>query len=96
VLGVGGGSYNVVDNEPLTKRGYAAAQSAAAGKAAWLQVPGRAALLLGERLTSLTCSLRVSNARFREASGWTPMYGRTREGWLAKMDCVAAAIAILK
>jgi nucleoside-diphosphate-sugar epimerase len=82
-LAVPAGTYNVVDNEPLTKRGYADALSAAAGKAAWLRVPGHAALLLGDRLTSLTRSLRVRNARFREASGWTPIYSSAREGWIA-------------
>lgn len=82
-LTIPAGTYNIVDNEPLTKRGCADALSAAAGKAAWLRVPGRAALLFGARLTSLTRSLRVSNARFREANGWTPMYPSAREGWIA-------------
>jgi nucleoside-diphosphate-sugar epimerase len=65
-LAIPAGAYNVVDDEPLTKRSYADALAAAAGKAAWLRFPGRAALLLGNRSTSLTRSLRVSNARFRE------------------------------
>jgi nucleoside-diphosphate-sugar epimerase len=82
-LTVPAGIYNVVDNEPLTKRHYADALSAAAGKTAWLRVPGRAALLLGNRSTSLTRSLRVSNMRFRAASGWMPMYPSAREGWVA-------------
>ena len=82
-LTVPAGTYNVVDNEPLTKSYYADALSAAAGKRAWLRVPGRAALLLGNRSTSLTRSLRISNARFQEASGWTPMYPSAREGWIA-------------
>jgi len=82
-LGVPAGTYNIVDNEPLTKRAYADALSAAAGKVPWLRAPGRAALLLGNRSTSLTRSLRVSNARFRKASGWTPLYPSAREGWIA-------------
>jgi len=36
----------------------------------WLRGPGPAALLFGDRLTSLTRSLRVSNARFRATTGW--------------------------
>ncbi len=92
-LAVAGGTYNVVDNEPLTKRGYADALCAAAGKAAWLRVPGRAALLLGDRSTSLTRSLRVSNARFREASGWRPMYPSAREGWLATAEAARVPYA---
>ena len=82
-LAVPAGTYNIVDNEPLTKRAYADALSAAAGKVPWLRAPGRAALLLGNRSTSLTRSLRVSNARFRKASGWTPLYPSAREGWIA-------------
>lgn len=88
-LTVPAGTYNVVDNEPLTKRQYADALAAAAGKAAWLRVPGRAALLLGNRSTSLTRSLRVSNARFRAASGWTPQYPSAREGWIATAQALA-------
>jgi nucleoside-diphosphate-sugar epimerase len=87
-LAVPAGTYNVVDDEPLTKRSYADALSAAAGKTAWLRVPGRAALLLGNRLTSLTRSLRVSNARFREASGWRPMYPSARQGWIATAEAL--------
>lgn len=82
-LTVPAGTYNVVDDEPLTKRAYADALAAAAGKSAWLRAPGRLALILGNRSTSLTRSLRVSNARFRAASGWSPMYPSAREGWLA-------------
>jgi nucleoside-diphosphate-sugar epimerase len=77
------GTYNIVDDEPLTKRAYADALAAAAGKRVCLRVPGRLALLLGDRSTSLTRSLRVSNARFRQVSGWAPIYRSAREGWMA-------------
>jgi nucleoside-diphosphate-sugar epimerase len=89
-LAVPGGTYNVVDNEPLTKRQYADALASAAGTTAWLRVPGRAALLFGHRTTSLTRSVRVSNARFRAASGWTPRYPSAREGWIATAHALAA------
>jgi nucleoside-diphosphate-sugar epimerase len=82
-LTVPAGTYNIVDDEPLTKRAYADALAAAAGKRVCVRVPGRLALLLGDRSTSLTRSLRVSNARFREASGWAPIYPSAREGWIA-------------
>jgi nucleoside-diphosphate-sugar epimerase len=82
-LQVPGGTFNVVDDEPLTKRDYAAAMAAAVGTALWLRVPGRAGLLAGDRLTSLTRSLRVSNARFRSATGWAPRYPSARQGWIA-------------
>ena len=82
-LHVPAGTYNVVDDEPLTKRDYAEALARAAGKRPWVRGPGRLALLLGHRMASLTRSMRVSNRRFREASGWQPRYPSAREGWIA-------------
>ncbi|MEV7552009.1 NAD(P)-dependent oxidoreductase [Amycolatopsis sp. NPDC089917] len=82
------GVYNVVDDEPLTKRDYTAALAAAAGRRQWTRGPGRAALLLGDRLTSLTRSIRVSNAAYREATGWSPRYPSAREGWLATAEAL--------
>jgi nucleoside-diphosphate-sugar epimerase len=82
-LHAGAGTFNIVDDEPLTKREYADALARAAGAAMWLRGPGRAALVLGDRLTSLTRSLRVGNARFRTATGWAPRYPSAREGWIA-------------
>lgn len=82
-LGGPAGTFNIVDDQPLTKREYAAAVAAAAGTGLWLRVPGRAGLLAGDRLTSLTRSLRVSNARFRSATGWAPRYPSAGQGWIA-------------
>lgn len=82
-LGVPAGIYNVVDDEPLTKRGYADALAEATGAKAWIRSPGPLALLLGDRSTSLTRSIRASNERFRTASGWAPGFPSAREGWKA-------------
>lgn len=82
-LGLASGCYNVVDDEPLTKRHYARALADAAGARPWIEGPGRAAAVFGGRLTSLTRSLRVSNRRFRACAGWQPRYPSAREGWLA-------------
>ncbi|MEV4577728.1 NAD(P)-dependent oxidoreductase [Nonomuraea jabiensis] len=89
-LGAAAGTYNVVDDEPLTKREYAHALARAAATRLWFTVPGRAAYLFGHRLTSLTRSLRVSNARFRAATGWAPRYPSAREGWPATAAVLAA------
>ena len=78
-----GGTFNIVDDEPLTKRAYAAALAEAAGARPWLRVPGAAGSLLGDRSTSLTRSLRVCNNKFRSATGWAPRYPSVREGWIA-------------
>lgn len=80
------GTYNVVDDEPLTKRDYADALAAAASTRPWARGPGRLAFLLGERMASLTRSMRVSNRRFRDASGWQPRYPSAHEGWLATAE----------
>jgi nucleoside-diphosphate-sugar epimerase len=85
-LHVPASAYNVVDDEPLTKREYAQALAFAAGTRPWVRGPGRLALLLGDRMTSLTRSMRVSNRRFREASGWQPLYASAREGWIATAE----------
>ncbi|WP_060999641.1 NAD-dependent epimerase/dehydratase family protein [Mycolicibacterium mucogenicum] len=76
-----GGTYNVVDDRPLTKREYAEACAAAVGRRIWISGPGRLGLLLGDRLTSITRSLRVSNKRFRDSSGWRPRYPSAVEGY---------------
>jgi nucleoside-diphosphate-sugar epimerase len=82
------GTFNIVDDQPLTKRQYADAIARAAGTAMWLRGPGRAALIFGDRLTSLTRSLRVGNARFRTATGWAPRYPSAREGWIATAEAL--------
>ena len=82
-LEVPAGTYNVVDDQPVTTRSFGDALARSARTGAWLRVPGRAALLLGDRTTSLTRSLRVSNRRFKAASSWTPTYRSAFEGWQA-------------
>jgi nucleoside-diphosphate-sugar epimerase len=83
------GTYNVVDDEPLTKRAYADALGEAAGARPWLRLPGRASLLLGDRSTSLTRSLRVSNAKLRRETGWAPQYRSAREGLIATASALS-------
>jgi NAD dependent epimerase/dehydratase family enzyme len=75
------GIYNAVDDHPVTARANTAAMADAVHTTAWVRAPGRAALLLGDRTTSLTRSLRVSNSRLRGSTGWTPKYPSVREGY---------------
>lgn len=76
-----GGTFNVVDDEPVTKHEHALACAEAVGARPWVNGPGRLGLLLGDRLTSLTRSLRVSNKRFRAAAHWSPRYPCVRDGY---------------
>ena len=78
-----GGTYNVVDDEPVTTRENALAMADAVGAEPWISGPGRLALLLGDRTTSMTRSLRVRNTRFRSTANWKPQYPSVREGYLA-------------
>ncbi|MEL7209910.1 MAG: NAD(P)-dependent oxidoreductase, partial [Actinomycetota bacterium] len=88
-LDVGAGTFNVVDDRPLTKREYSDALADAVDTRPWIRPPGRAALLLGDRTTSLTRSIRASNRRLRDATGWAPEHPSAREGLAA----TAAALA---
>jgi nucleoside-diphosphate-sugar epimerase len=77
------GIYNIVDDHPVTKRDHVRACATAAGVRPWLAAPGRLGLLLGDRLTSLTRSLRVTNARFKTAAQWQPAYPSVHDGYRA-------------
>lgn len=77
------GVYNIVDDEPLTKRDWADALARAAGRKRYIRAPGSLALILGDNTTSLTRSLRVSNAWFKHLTGWAPQFPSAREGLAA-------------
>ncbi|ORV82350.1 NAD-dependent epimerase/dehydratase family protein [Mycolicibacterium iranicum] len=80
-LGAEPATYNVVDDCPVTAKQNSTAMAAAVGVRPWLCVPGRAALLLGKRATSMTRSLRVDNGRLRDATGWRPRYPSVWDGY---------------
>jgi nucleoside-diphosphate-sugar epimerase len=67
------GIYNVTEDQPRT-RGEIAAQLAAVAERENLRIfPGRLAPLLGrKRVGALARSQRVSNAKFKQATGWSP------------------------
>lgn len=75
--------YNVVDDEPLRWGVYSRALAAATGRRAILRVPAGLGVLAGDRLTSLTRSLRVSNWALRTDTAWAPRFPSAREGWAA-------------
>jgi nucleoside-diphosphate-sugar epimerase len=82
-LRVGGGAYNVTDDEPLRRREYFDALAAALGVRRPVIPPewvGRLAGSLGEMMAR---SLRISNRKLRAESGWQPRYPSAREGWRA-------------
>jgi nucleoside-diphosphate-sugar epimerase len=77
------GAYNVVDDEPLTRREYADALARALGKEHLRMMPVWLLKLGGSKMTMLMRSQRMSNRRFKEATSWAPEYPSAREGWPA-------------
>ena len=76
------GTYDVVDDEPLRRREIVDALARAVGRRRLWRVPMVVPrMLAGEAAKIAALSLRVSNHRFREASGWAPRVPSAREGW---------------
>ena len=86
------GTYDVVDDEPLTRRELARVIGRAAGRR-WLLRPPRWAVRLaeGQERMFATRSLRISNRRFREATGWSPAVPSAREGWARIAEALRAS-----
>ncbi|MEQ8232257.1 MAG: NAD(P)-dependent oxidoreductase [Gammaproteobacteria bacterium] len=82
ILDAPAGVYNVTDDEPLTKREYADALADAVSIGWRVRVPGAAALLFGNKSTSLTRSIRATNRKIRATTHWQPQFRSAREGWL--------------
>jgi nucleoside-diphosphate-sugar epimerase len=82
------GLYDVVDDEPLRQRELKTTLAAAAGRRKLLSLPAwLLRLMAGPTAEAFTRSLRISNRRFREATGWAPAVRNAVEG----MAHVAAA-----
>lgn len=82
------GTYDVVDDEPLTRADHAAALAAALDMPR-LRLPPKALGAVG-KLRALARSHRVSNTRLR-AAGWQPGYRSAREGWAQVVAADAGA-----
>jgi nucleoside-diphosphate-sugar epimerase len=82
-LGLPSGEYNVVDDEPLTAREYATAVAKAVKAPRPWSMPAWLFKLVAGRgpASYILRSQRVSNRRFKEATGWAPRYPSAREGW---------------
>jgi nucleoside-diphosphate-sugar epimerase len=88
-LGVGPGIYNVVDDEPLSRRDFANAVADAFGLDHPKLPPRWIGRLLGSTGELLSRSERISNQKLRTESAWRPNYRSAREG----MRAVARALA---
>lgn len=89
-----GGTYNIVDDEPLTRREYADAFADAFDLPKLRLTPAWLLRLVGGSSSSvLTASQRVANQRFRAATKWEPAFRSAREGWAAVAEARARAVA---
>lgn len=80
-LKVDSGLYNVGDDEPVRRRAYFASLANALGvRAPWL-APAWVAGLFGSIGRTVARSQRLSNARFKAASGWAPRYRSIADAW---------------
>jgi nucleoside-diphosphate-sugar epimerase len=82
-LHVPAGVYNVVDDEPLTRRQVGDAIAALLNVAPPKLPPAWIAKLGGSIGETIARSLRISNGKLRAASAWTPRYPSAREGLAA-------------
>jgi 2-alkyl-3-oxoalkanoate reductase len=78
-----GGSYNVTDSDPLPRGEWIDLLADALSIPRPKPLPGILTRLGGSTMRLLTRSLRVSNAKLRGATPWTPRWPSVREGWRA-------------
>jgi nucleoside-diphosphate-sugar epimerase len=78
------GIYNVVEDDPVTRREYLDVFAAAFGLHKLRPVPAWAMRVGGgSAAEAVIRSQRVSNKKLRDATGWSPRYPSVREGWPA-------------
>ena len=77
------GVYDVVDDEPLTRREFVEALAQASGRTHLRRLPGLLInLMIGSQPGGiLGRSQRVSNRQLREETGWAPSVPSARDGW---------------
>jgi len=82
-LGVPAGTYNVVDDEPLTHRDVVDTLAGALGAPPPRLPPAWLTPVFGSLGELLSRSERISNRKLRSAAPWRPAFPSLREGWPA-------------
>jgi len=76
------GTYNVSDDEPQRAADHTTRLAELLGAPAPRRVPRwLAKLVAGDAIMLLTTSQRISNSRFKEATGWEPRFPSAPAGW---------------
>lgn len=85
------GVYNVVDDDPLTRHGFARVLGDVLSVRPPRLPPRWVASLAGPIGETLARSLRLSNRALRTVTGWQARHPSGREGWRAAAEAIAAA-----
>jgi len=80
-LGVPAGTYNAVEDEPMRRGDWTRSLATAAGFPVPRPIPAWMTAIGGSMLRLMSRSERVSNRRFRDASGWAPKYPKASDAW---------------
>jgi nucleoside-diphosphate-sugar epimerase len=76
------GTYDIVDDEPLQRRQLVSLLAQTVGRRRLVRPPSFLLwILAGNNMMFLTRSQRVSNQRFKEATGWSPTVGSAQLGF---------------
>jgi nucleoside-diphosphate-sugar epimerase len=92
-LGVPAGVYNVVEDEPMRRRELANGIAWLLGARLPRFLPGWAARLAGSVGETVARSLRISNRKLKQASGWAPRYPSALDGFHAIVSAANASAA---
>ena len=85
------GVYNVGDDEPLRRRDYVDSLAATLGVPPPKLPPLWLTRLGGSLAELMSRSLRISNRKFRQETGWAPRFPSARDGWPAVVRLLQAA-----
>ena len=75
------GIYNVVDDEPLSRKDYYDALALTLGRKQLRLLPAFARRLGGSSTAMAMRSQRISNQLFKQTTSWSPGYHSARTGW---------------
>jgi nucleoside-diphosphate-sugar epimerase len=95
-LGVPSGTYNVVDDEPMTRQAFGSTLAAQLGVKPPKFLPSWITKLGGSMGDAISRSLRISNGALKRVSNWTPEYPSTREGFRAVLESDASSTVSIR
>ena len=85
---VAAGAYNVCDDEPLRRADWIRALANAAGLPMPKLIPEWLTNLAGSGIALLSRSQRMSNAKLKQATGWSPKWASARQGLVSAVTAL--------